>query len=635
MATLKVTNIKNESFAGDQLYLKTDGKIGIGTTSPDQMLHIKGDTPYIKLEDDNDNQDWQIEGRAFFSIYDVNDSAHRLAIDGDGKIGIGTTSPLYPMHLKNAMSSSPYWIHMEVSGSNTTGGGAGIAFDTSATNQASNNGLFLATVSGERSASADGSNSLVFKTSKSNVAGDGSLTSGPKTQMVITEDGNVGIGTTSPTNKLEISGGLVRCLGTASARFTVNNGAAEGFFGWNSGTLYLGGASALLNIAASGSNNIQLETNSSTRMTIKSDGDIEVDGNLKTNNLSGRNLVINGAMQVAQRGTSSTDHGHYTLDRWAHYRSGVNETPTFSQADVASGTTPYKLGFRKSLKTVNGNQTGGAGGNDYVSLDYKWEAQDLANSGWDYTSGSSYVTFSFWVKSSVAQNFYFHIKTSDGTAQSYPMETDPLTADTWTKITKTIPGNSNLQFDNNNGAGLQLRFILFRGTSKTGSITLNQWAAFDTNNRVPDNTTTWYLTNDATFELTGAQFEVGSIATEFEHRPYAEELVLCQRYYQQVVGNSDMVCAGPGRCNGTTNVPFAVPLSVPLRASPSINSCNWAAFTSNNQSNISSHTPAVTHWDEHNNVLTLQVSGLSGMTNGRAANMFLNSSHTLSMNAEL
>ena len=192
-----------------------------------------------------------------------------------------------------------------------------------------------------------------------------------------------------------------------------------------------------------------------------------------------------------------------------------------------------------------------------------------------------------------------------------------------------------MQFDNNNGAGLQLRFILYRGTSKTGSITLNQWAAFDTNNRVPDNTTTWYLTNDATFELTGAQFEVGSIATEFEHRPYAEELVLCQRYYQQVVGTSDMVCAGPGRCNGTTNVPFAVPLSVPLRASPSINSCNWAAFTSNNQSNISSHTPAVTHWDEHNNVLTLQVSGLSGMTNGRAANMFLNSSHTLSMNAEL
>ena len=137
-----------------------------------------------------------------------------------------------------------------------------------------------------------------------------------------------------------------------------------------------------------------------------------------TNNLSNRNLIINGAMQVAQRGTSSTEHGHYTLDRWAHYRSGVNEAPTFSQADVASGTTPYELGFRKSLKAVNGDQTGGAGTNDYVAFDYKWEAQDIANSGWNYTSTSSYVTLSFWVKSSVAQNFYFHIKTVDGTAQN-------------------------------------------------------------------------------------------------------------------------------------------------------------------------------------------------------------------------
>ena len=449
MATLKVTNIKNESFAGDQLYLKTDGKLGIGTTSPSSILHTKT----------SGGEGLRLQGTAtnsFIRFTDAsNNSTAYLGHDTDFKIANQTNT------------------HMR------------------------------------------------FYTND-------------QQRMHIKSDGNIGIGTTNPTNLLEISGGLVRCLGTASARFTVNNGAAEGFFGWNSGTLYLGGASALLNIAASGSNNIQLETNSSTRMTIKSDGDIEVGGNLKTNNLSGRNLVINGAMQVAQRGTSSTDHGHYTIDRWAHYRAGVNENPTFSQADVASGTTPYELGFRKSLKTVNGNQTSGAGADDYISLDYKWESQDLAKSGWNYTSTSSYVTLSFWVKSSVAQNFYFHIKTVDGTAQNYPMETGSLSANTWTKITKTIPGNSNLQFDNNNGAGLQMRFILYRGINKTGSITLNQWAAFNTNIRVPDNTTTWYTTNDATFELTGAQLEVGSIATEFEHRSYGEELALCKRYYEYI-----------------------------------------------------------------------------------------------------
>nr|BAR30142.1 T7-like tail fiber [uncultured Mediterranean phage uvMED] len=80
----------------DTSTLKVDSsnnRVGIGTTSPAMPLHIKSDTPYIRFEDDNDNQDWQIEARAFFSIYDVNDSAHRLLIDGSGNVGIGTTSP--------------------------------------------------------------------------------------------------------------------------------------------------------------------------------------------------------------------------------------------------------------------------------------------------------------------------------------------------------------------------------------------------------------------------------------------------------------------------------------------------------------------------------------------------------------
>jgi len=122
----------------------------------------------------------------------------RLRIVGVGSFGINNSDPKYTMHFKNAMSSSPSWIHMEVTGSNTEGGGGGIAFDTSASNSASNNSLFLATVSGERSGSNNGSNSLVFKTSKSGVAGDdGSTSSSPRTAMVINEDRNVGIGTTN------------------------------------------------------------------------------------------------------------------------------------------------------------------------------------------------------------------------------------------------------------------------------------------------------------------------------------------------------------------------------------------------------------------------------------------------------
>ena len=130
--------------------------------------------------------------------------------------------------------------------------------------------------------------------------------------------------------------------------------------------------------------------------------------NINGTQIGGRkNLVINGAMTVAQRGTSDTStNGVGTVDRFGMIRSGVDENPTQAQVDVASGTTPYSLGFRKAFKVTNGNQTGGTGVVDYISMRYKFEAQDIANSGWNYTSATSFVTLSFWCKSSVAQNFY-------------------------------------------------------------------------------------------------------------------------------------------------------------------------------------------------------------------------------------
>ena len=251
-----------------------------------------------------------------------------------------------------------------------------------------------------------------------------------------------------------------------------------------------------------------------------------------TNNLSNRNLIINGAMQVAQRGTSSTSAGYKTVDRFGMTASGTDETPTQAQVDVASGTTPYTLGFRKALRITNGNQTSGAGATDRINIYQHIEAQNIANSGWNYTSSSSFVTLSFWVKSSVAQNFYGRIYTSDGAAQGYSFETGSLSADTWTKVTNKISGNSNLTFDNDNGSGFYLVIAPFIGTDYTASgVSLNTWAAFSSSQRAPDYTSTWYTTNDATFEITGLQLEVGSVATDFEHRSFAQELALCQRYY--------------------------------------------------------------------------------------------------------
>jgi len=278
-----------------------------------------------------------------------------------------------------------------------------------------------------------------------------------------------------------------------------------------------------------------------------------------------KNIIINGAFQVAQRGTSSTSNGYKTVDRWFNDFGGLDENATQAQSDVASGTTPYTLGFRKSLKWTNGNQTSGAGAGDYIGFSQKIEAQDIANSGWNYTSASSYITLSFWIKSSVAQNFYGYLHAQDGTAQNYPFETGSLSADTWTKITKVIPGNSNLTFNNDNGVGLHLNLWAFIGTTYTGSVTLNQWGAFASGTRIPNNTTTWYTTNDATLEITGVQLEVGSVATDFEHRSFGQELALCQRYFYKPDVDSYLQ---PAYQYGASNKMSLVEFPTTMRATP-------------------------------------------------------------------
>ena len=285
--------------------------------------------------------------------------------------------------------------------------------------------------------------------------------------------------------------------------------------------------------------------------------------------------MVNGACLIAQRGTSSTTNGYGSVDRFRVFFTGLDESPTQAQADVASGTTPYTSGFRKCVKVTNGNQTSGAGAGDYIVIRTTLEAQDIANSGWNYTSSSSNVTLQFWIKSSVAQNFYGRLQTQDGTTYNFPFETGSLSADTWTKITKTISGNSNLTFNNDNGGGLRVEVIPFYGTDYTASPTLDTWAAHSSSSRTPDNTSTWYTTNDATLEITGLQLEVSDHATDFEHRSFGQELALCQRYYYTTKGGND------GNPNSDFGGFFGVPLNtgagigignfpVAMRATPTI-----------------------------------------------------------------
>ena len=312
--------------------------------------------------------------------------------------------------------------------------------------------------------------------------------------------------------------------------------------------------------------NIQHTASSTNAIALASDGTCTAN---ITNNLSNKNLIQNGAFLISQRGTSSTANGYGSVDRFSVLSGGTDEAPTHAQVDVASGTTPYTLGFRKALKITNGNQTS-VGADDYIVARTVLEAQDIANSGWNYLSTSSSITISFWVKSSVAQNFYVNLWSQDGTQYNYIFETGSLSADTWTKVTKTIIGNSNLPFNNDNGAGLRIQLVAFYGTNKTGSVSLNTWAAFSGSTITPDMTNTWYDADNATLEITGVQLEVSDHATDFEHRSYGQELQLCRRYYQNIIigDNASGLSGSPYTSSGGIFCPIL--FSPTMRANPTV-----------------------------------------------------------------
>ena len=299
--------------------------------------------------------------------------------------------------------------------------------------------------------------------------------------------------------------------------------------------------------------------------------------NINGGAISGRRrLNINGAMMVSQyydKVGAITDSGYYAVDRMRVVTNGVDEEPTTSQSDVASGTSPYTEGFRKAVKIQNGNQTGGAGTTDRIVLEHRIEHMDIATSGWNYTSTTSFITVQFWVKSSVAQTFFGRFTTQSatdgGAIKTYPFSF-ALTADTWTKVVKTIPGHADLRFLTTNANGLLFELSMFRGTDTTdNSTSVDGWHTYAASARIPDNTSTWYTTNDATFEVTGLQIEVGSQATAFEHRTYGDELELCQRYFVMFGGNATAWRLGFAWVSSATKAYLDVHLPTTMRAIPS------------------------------------------------------------------
>jgi len=429
-------------------------------------------------------------------------------------------------------------------------------------------------------------------------AADGSLSIegfSIKTTGIGTFDGGVQVGSAATIH----STGQFN-IGVAATIFANGNATYSGIVTASS---YIGDGSALTGIAGTEITDSDFQVGVSTFFVDYSTGRIginttvptsalDVTGNVVASGvctaaafipsegqLSNRNIIINGAFQIAQRGTSSTTSGYGDVDRWQHEYAGTDEAPTFAQVDITSGDAPYLVGLTKAAKITNGNQTSGLQATSQINFMQPIEAQDIRNCGWNYKSASSYITLSYWVRASVAQEYHGFVKTADGSNYIYPFSLGSLSANTWTKITKTIPGNSNLQIDNDNGAGFQVWPVAFYGTDYTNdSITENAWAAWASGNRSTDQTSTWWTTNDSTFEITGVQLEVGSYATPFEHRKYGDELATCQRYYEVLYMSAGTACCY-STGDGTIKYAHSWYFSQEKRAQASVALLGNAAFS--------------------------------------------------------
>ena len=374
---------------------------------------------------------------------------------------------------------------------------------------------------------------------------------------------------------------------------------------------------------------------SSDAITLANDGTCTAN----ITNRSNRNILINGGMGIAQRYSSSTSHPAYGADRWrwgfGNHSAG---TVTASQQSLSSSDTgPWEKGFRNYTRLALG-QAGTAAANTYISMRYKVEAQDIANSGWDYTSASSDITISFWFRCSTNQTFYFEVKSDDGTAQSYVFSFTASGNNTWTKVTKTIPGNSNIQINNDNGSGLSLWIYQFYGTDYSNNKTLDQWAAYSGSNIMPDMASTWLTAGASTWDLTGVQLEVGSHSTDYEFRSYGQELALCQRYYYVLADGSAAAdeYVGNGRAWSSSQAELTARWPVVMRSAPSLVHPTGTNYYQWRNGSNETYLDSIDITNATTRSAIIYKAGTSGLTAGGAYRVQLgNASAYLHFNAEL
>jgi hypothetical protein len=323
-----------------------------------------------------------------------------------------------------------------------------------------------------------------------------------------------------------------------------------------------------LKLTSDTSGTLEIQSAGSTKLTVSSTGvDIPAIGTINgLTSINGgqvggsRNIVINGAMKVAQRSTSvaglGAAAGYFTLDRFSIATAA--SAGRFTMAQVADGPA----GFANCLKITTTTADTSIAAGEYLILGQPIEGQDLQQLK-KGTASAEQVTVSFYVKGNAAALYVcelFDIDNSRSITQSFAVTT------AWNRIELTFAADTSDPLDDDNVASLVVNFWLHGGATYTGgTFAVNTWNDQTAANRyaVADRTSI-YDSTDRTFFITGIQMELGATATAFEHRTYGEELALCQRYLPSFTGRNMYM----GHAAATTYGYYTVNYPVPSRVIP-------------------------------------------------------------------
>lgn len=284
-----------------------------------------------------------------------------------------------------------------------------------------------------------------------------------------------------------------------------------------------------------------------------------------------RNLITNGAMQVAQRGDITGASNQYTLDRFR-----INKSSTDNIVVDVTQDTDAPDGFSNSMKVDVTTAESAIASDERYSVEQRIEAQNLQHLQYG-TSGAKTLTLSFWVKSSVTGKYGINIRHHDASVNK-GLDYTINTADTWEYKQISFTGYTTTAINNDTGIGIWLRWMLIVGTDFQNTAVENAWSGTTSYYTTTGMQSTWGTSASHNFWLTGVQLEVGNSASPFEHRSFGEELSLCQRYFYAEDQSDTYHAVTNGFYSSTTNVITVKHLPVPMRVGPSLSvSGSWQA----------------------------------------------------------